>query len=104
MSERKSPGSLIGEVKAEDNETGRNGQFDITVVPGTFSITRQHHYNDVSSTTVTTSHQNSAVVSYMPFVILANGSVYLNQSLDHEKVTSYEFDVIVVDRGVPPLR
>ena len=44
VSEATPTGQMVGDLKANDFESGQNGQFDVTVVPGTVSFIEQSRW------------------------------------------------------------
>ncbi|KAK6173694.1 hypothetical protein SNE40_017101 [Patella caerulea] len=76
VSEVARPGELVSIISAMDFESGVNGELEYYFVNKTPSI---------------------------PFTLLRNGSVILDESLDYEKKSVYEFRVMAVDKGTPPL-
>lgn len=71
------PGSPVGRVTALDNDTGISAQISFRIDP--------------------------TYEGKVPFIVAANGSITTNEILDREIKDRYEFKVIAVDKGVPPL-
>lgn len=98
-------GDFIDAVQAFDFEQGRNGQLEITRVPGSGRGKRTQISGGYYSES-----NNNFPVDYeklddedIPFEIYHNGSIFLLGELDHEIISSYEFEVRVTDKGEPPL-
>ena len=71
------PGSLAGKVTAIDNDLGMNSRLTFKLDP---------NYD-----------------GKVPFTVSSDGYIKTDRSLDREAVDKYEFMVIVMDRGTPPL-
>ncbi|ESP01804.1 hypothetical protein LOTGIDRAFT_139015 [Lottia gigantea] len=76
VSEYAKPGEFVAVIKAFDFESGKNGDLMYFLLNKTPSI---------------------------PFTMFVNGSMVLDEALDYEKKQAYEFKVMAVDKGEPPL-
>ncbi|CAG5126692.1 unnamed protein product, partial [Candidula unifasciata] len=105
VSEYASRGDLIGEITAFDFEQGRNGQFEITKIPGSGRGKMTHKSGVYYSGSVDNSPVDLEKLDddKIPFEVHHNGSLILLGELDHEIRCSYEFEVRVTDKGEPPL-
>ena len=70
-------GATIGEFNVSDADTGRNGQFDVTII-------------EVSAREMFEYKKNT-------------GDLILRKNLDFEKKESYSFTIVAKDRGSPSL-
>lgn len=106
VSEYASLGDIVGDITAFDFEQGRNGQFEITMIPGSGrgrkNMKGDIYYSGRSSYDSPSDYEviNDASI---PFEVRQNGSLLLVGELDHETRSSYEFEVRVTDKGEPPL-
>ncbi|KAH9507837.1 Protocadherin-9 [Bulinus truncatus] len=103
VSEYAQPGTLIGEITASDSDSAENGQFQISLVPGSGRSRKSGSSIADQMTSAAEANYEGVDDSDLPFLVRPNGSLILVNQVDYEATSSFEFEVEVRDKGTPLL-